>query len=125
MSNDVIVGPVCHIPPTTTTANPQVKSIPGVLPAPTNLPSALNAIRNLQEIVRYLTNQVVNNNTGGGTISTKAQPGDFTQTDIQTEKVKIYQNNDKTSDNWVEVEQVNGLTFKDKLGNKWQYTRQG
>ena len=43
-----------------------------------------------------------------------------------TEKVKVYQNNDPTSDNWVEIERTTGLVMRDKnTGQTWVWRRNG
>lgn len=122
MSN---VGPVCHIPPVSQEATPQPKNIPGLMGAPTDLQSALSAIRNLQEIIKYITGGTTIINNIGGSSSIKTQPGSFTQQSVETQKVKIYQNNDPTSDNWIEIEQINGLTMVNKIGETWKYNRNG
>lgn len=42
----------------------------------------------------------------------KAAPsGSWTQADVQTKKVRVFQNNDPTSSNFVDVEYVSGVTF--------------
>ena len=118
---------VCHIPPASPIADPQAKDIPGLLGPPDDLLSALMAIRNLQDIVRRLAGQKpAQNNTG--TFSIRVQPGpgksDWEQSDIVQEKRKIYQNNDNTSQNWVEVNQINSLTMRNKkTGETWKWNR--
>lgn len=133
MSN---VGPVCHIPPDGTPANPQPHNIPGMPQAinprsPTfnnDVANMLNAFRQmLMQLLGQLhaldqkTNGIIN-----GFQTKKDNNGDWKQLEQVTEKVKIYQNNDETSPNWVEVERTNKLVMQDKAtGKKWQWNRHG
>lgn len=118
MSN---VGPVCHIPPANTPADPQPQNMPGV-PAPVSprptgnqvqdnfnrdMANALNAIIKILQALR---------NTGGGNqitnnVTTKQSASSFRETGRQVEKVRVYQNNDKTSSNYVDIEQIQALSF--------------
>jgi hypothetical protein len=128
MSN---VGPVCHIPPASTPGNPQPKNIPGI-PGPV-APGDANGTANLVNAMRLallsLLNQLgsIGNNTtiinNGGASSPKQSKSQWTEQSRVTDKVKIYQNNDKNSSNFVEVEQVNQLIMRDNNGNTWTWSR--
>lgn len=121
------VGPVCHIPANTTAQTPGAKNIPG-LPAPAapNLASLTSTVNSLRDIINVLmgpsivNNVVVNNNNGSGA---QVKPGDFSQKSISYAKVKIYQNNDPSTGNYVEVNVVDGLTMGNSSGGSWKYTR--
>lgn len=126
--SDIPVGPVCHIPAATQPANPIASGVAGIGAPPRDLPTALASIAQLQNVVRQLTQQLVQNNTT--TFSIRSDGGDkktqWIQKDIVTEKIKVYQNNDSSSPNWVEIERTNGLTMVDKAtGGTWVYKRNG
>lgn len=123
MSNNV--GPVCHIPPASTTANPQPSAIPGVgPPAQPNLQSLTNTVNNLRQLLLALLGQQGSQGPAGANGSNAPSAGSFTQKDIATEKVKIYQNNDPSTGNFVEVERINKLVLGTKTGNNtWTYNR--
>lgn len=134
MSN---VGPVCHIPPKNTTGDPQPHAIPGIPGAINpNSPSFNNDVANmlnaLRQLLLRLSGQLNDLNKRQDTFQGvlngfKTKPdsnAQWQQSDQQTEKVKVYQNNDPTSDNWVEIERTTSLTMKDKhTGQLWKWQR--
>lgn len=133
MSN---VGPVCHIPPKNTPANPQPSNMPGLPPAVSppaggvanNAQSSFNnevaaAINAILQMLRTLSSQqqalVTNNAT-----SNQQSSGSWSEGSRQMTTVRVYQNNDKTSQNFVDVEQINKLTMKNsKTKDTWTWTR--
>lgn len=121
MSNTV--GPVCHIPPTSTVANPSVKNVPGVAaPAQATLQSLQSTVNNLREIIIYLTGQ----QGPAGKAAPKSKPARWTENQPAriTATTRIFQNNDKTSPNFVDVETINGITMKDGVtGESWNWKR--
>lgn len=130
MSNQ---GPVCHVPPANQSANPQVHDLPGLggPPQPT-IASLVRAVTDLQRVVKSLSGQVQpirpSDNTGSNGFKTKEDKkkddSRWSEEGRVTEKKKIYQNNDKTSDNWIEVEQINQLKMRDKVtGEHWAWDR--
>lgn len=122
--SDNIVGPVCHIPAATQPGNPQPKNIPGVSAPPTDLPSALRAIYNLQQIIRQLVNDVTNNNISNSS-NQKSKPGDFVVQNVTYKTTRVYQNGDTSSPNYVDIKQVSTLELADKNKNTWTYTNNG
>lgn len=132
MSN---VGPVCHIPPVNQPANPQPQNMPGI-PGPVSPPTNSNAasqaafnaaIASLLNAMRMLLLQLANQQgiTGQTNNATsKNQKGRWSESNRVTEKVRVFQNNDQTSPNWVDVEQINSLTMKDSVtGSQWTWNR--
>jgi hypothetical protein len=129
MSNNV--GPVCHIPPPNTPGNPQPRNMPGI-PGPVGTGSSqadINALLNaLRQALLTLLGMLNNNNNATGTITSPkpSKPAQWNETNRVTSTVKIFQNNDPTSPNFVEVEQINSLTMTDKsTGNTWVWKRSG
>jgi hypothetical protein len=130
MSN---VGPVCHIPPANTPGNPQPQNLPGI-PGPVTPPNGPNgqqdfnnAIAALLNALRLLLLQLANQQgTKGQTnnATSKNQQGRWSQQERVTEKVRVFQNNDPSSQNWVDVEQINKLVMKDSVtGSQWTWNR--
>lgn len=130
MSN---VGPVCHIPPANTPGDPQPHDIPGI-PGPAN-PNDPVSIANLLNAMRLamlaLLNELKrNNNTQDQGFNRRPDPNhndkktQWVEVNRVTNKVRVFQNNDPTSHNWVDVEQINQLTMHDrKTGNLWKWDR--
>lgn len=130
MSN--VVGPVCHLPPEATPGKPQPQNMPG-LPGPAN-PNDLNSIVNLLNAIRTMLMQIADmqksgNNTGvtnNFITQPDKKPAQWIEVNRQVQKVRVYQNNDKTSPNYVDVEQINQLTMQDrKTGALWRWHRNG
>lgn len=122
MSN---VGPVCHIPPTNTTGNPQAKSLPA-LPAPPTPGKNASAFDN--EVAAFLNAlyQLLNSllGQGGGQGGTHAVGSSFVEVNRQVTTQRIFQNNDPNSPNWVDVKVINGLTLQDRrTGETWKWSR--
>lgn len=119
-------APVCHIPPENGNIPQPGTALPGI-PVATDLASALRAIAAMRQIIQIITNQQQNDN---GVIQIN---GFRTKDDKKTqwaeisrveEKVKIYQNNDPATGNFVEVKQINKLVMGDKkTGQQWEWKR--
>lgn len=117
------VGPVCHIPSANPAGNPQAATLPGLPgPAQANVASLTGTVNQLLNVVRALLNQP---GTQGPQRtpdnSNNNNPGSFTQQDVQRNKVKVYQNNDPSTGNFVEVDQVTKLVMGNKAGATWTY----
>jgi hypothetical protein len=117
-------GPVCHIPPATTAAQtPDPQPLPAIPPAQANIASltaTVNAMRNVVLILAGL------NGTPGpaGAKGKDAPAGSWTQSDIQTSKKKVYQNDDPSTGIFVEVLQVDRLVMKnDATRQTWTFNR--
>ena len=119
-------GPVCHLPSPTVATTPDPKSLPSIPPAQPNLASLTATVNALRQVIMVYTGQMGQAGRQGqqGAAGKDAPAGSWTQTNIQTSKVKIYQNNDPSTGNYVEVERVDGLTMGNKITNQtWQFNR--
>lgn len=117
-------GPVCHIPPTSMPANPGPQTIPGVpAPAAPNLQSLMQTVNQLRQIILVLLGQNGAQGPPGvqGPAGKPLGPQDFTQTKLTSTKTKIFQNNDPSTGNFVEVSTVQSLTMANKAGATWVY----
>ena len=120
------VGPVCHIPPKTTTFAKVPVPIPAVPPpAQATLQSLQQTVNTLRQIIMIITGQNGTNGPGQG-IDTRpgggGPGGSFVQIRQTLATERVYQNNDKTSQNWVDVQYVTML----EMGNNatkstWTY----
>lgn len=121
------VGPVCHIPPTNNVGNPQPTNLPGIPPpAAPNVQSLTSTVNQLLQILKTLLGQTGRPGASGapGAKGQAAPAGSWTQSNIVTEKVKIYQNNDPSTGVYVEVERINSLTMSNKTTNQtWVFNR--
>lgn len=124
-----MTAPVCHIPGTQTdptSPNATVQTIPLAQPNVQSLVNTVNALRNL---VMQLANQQPKSNNPFAPIQTNlsgtngGKKPTWKEQSRVTEKVRVYQNNDKSSPNWVEVEQINSLTMVDNTGQTWRWDR--
>jgi len=117
------VGPVCHIPPNTTAETHEPVNLPAIPPAMPNLQSLTATVNALRQALMIYTGQRGPQGAQGRS-GKDAPSGSWTQSDIQTEKVKIYQNNDPSTGNFVEIERVNKLTMKNNSTNQtWVFNR--
>ena len=133
------VGPVCHIPPGNTPANPQPQNLPG-LPGPISPPTStaaqqafnnqiaamLNAMRLMLLQLSGQLQRLNQDQFQGQTNNAMSRPqqGRWQEVSRQTETVKVYQNNDPTSPNWVEVERINQLKMGDSATKEtWTWNR--
>lgn len=111
-------GPVCHIPPANTPGNPGPLAIPGMpAPAAATVQSLQSVVNQLREIIITILGQ----QGAQGAAGTNAKPGDFVQKSIKTSTKKIFQNNDPSTGNFVEVQQVQQLVLASKTGGTWTF----
>lgn len=107
---DIPVGPVCHLPSPTVATSPNPQALPAIAPAQPNIASLTATVNALRQAIIILAG--LNGAPGPAGSSGKSQPaGSWKQSDIQTENVKIYQNNDPSTGVFVEVQRINSLTF--------------
>jgi hypothetical protein len=112
------VGPVCHLPPNTTASFPDPKDLPGVPPAQPNLASLTATVNALRQLVLILAGL----NGPPGSNGKSAPSGSWTQKSIQTETVRIYQNNDPSTGNFVDVQRVTQLVMGNSASKQtWTY----
>jgi hypothetical protein len=128
MSN--VVGPVCHIPPATTPGDPRARALPAVPgPAtPDDLGSIVALLNALRQIVMNLSDELKDNQGVTNNFYTQDDPkkARWVERKRVTQRVRVYQNNDKTSKNYVDVDQINGLVMQDrKTGALWNWNRDG
>lgn len=119
-------APICHIPPEDAQIpQPPTRDLPSI-PAATDLRSALMAINTIRHVIQVITGQLPPG--GGNNFNTKPDPNNklqWTEQSRVTEKVRIYQNNDPSTGNFVEIEQINKLTMADKkTGQTWSWDRE-
>lgn len=117
------VAPVCHIPPVTTTNQPQPVALPSIPPAQANLASLTATVNAMRQVLIFLVGQQGAQGPQGA--SGKAAPaGSWTQQAVVTGVVRIYQNNDPTSQNWIDVERVNKLVMGNNTTKQtWVFNR--
>lgn len=124
---------VCHIPPPTQPFEPRSHDI-GAIPDPTDLKSAIDAIRALKRIIEWITDQAPqrpNEQTGRITSPSNKPPGAgkkpprpprFIETKRSEEIIRVYNPQDK--EQWVDVKRINRLTMADrKTGETWDWRR--
>src|SRR5258708_1253369 len=96
------VGPVCHLPPTTTINQPgpvNLPSIPAAQPTLQSLQATVNAMR---QVIMIITGQQAQGPQGprgaaGQNDKSASSKGTWVETARTTDKVKIYQGGDKNS----------------------------
>lgn len=126
--------PICHIPPTTEIGQPQPKAIQAIPPAQPNIASLTATVNALRMVVQQITGQnplnpnLQPNTAGFNRVPDKSGGNNgkpqWSEQGRTTNKVKIFQDNDKNTGNFVEVEQINTLTMVDKnTGQTWKWTR--
>lgn len=126
-----MAAPVCPVSRDEVIGQPSTANIPNI-PLANDLPSALAAINAMRQAVMIMNNRIIINNTyitpgkQGGNSSTKTKPpsdGDFKEVagTRQTKTVRVEQ--EGNPNNFVEFEQINSLTLKDKNGETWVWKR--
>lgn len=119
-------APVCHIPPTTTTDQPHPVNMPAIPPAQPNLQSLVNTVNAMRQTIIILMGQQGAQGRAGAAGKDSSAKGTWSESSRVTSKVKIYQNNDKSTGNFVEVEQINKLTMTNKdTKQTWTWQRGG
>lgn len=118
------VGPVCHIAPVTVTTPKVPSPIPSIPPpAQPTLQSLTATVNTLRQIIMIITGQNGTNGTNGTNGSSKNSPGgSFQQTSVTTVQQRVYQNNDPTSQNYVDVAYVKQLVMgNNSTKSTWTY----
>lgn len=117
------VGPVCHIPSQVTSGFQQPSDLPGIPPAAqATLASLQGTVNQLRQIIIVLTGQSGAQGPPGLNGSTpSASAASFTQKNVSYTTTKIYQNNDPSTGNFVEVQTVANLVMSNKSGATWTY----
>jgi hypothetical protein len=112
-----VQAPICYINPPAPTAEPLAPTIPAIPPA-TDLQSALAAIAALTQIVRALASQFPV--TGGGritdlTVIPAKKKNNFYEVVQKRTVKKVRVTNPNNPSQFVDVNQITGLTFENKL----------
>ncbi len=133
-------APVCHISTgSVPIKQPRATLLPSV-PAAVDLPSALAAINALKLLIQMISGQQGNVGPranpagllGGGGAASAGAAGQDGQKGKEskdptggrfiedrskrvTKKIRIFQNNDKKSENWVDIAQINKVIWVDKV----------
>lgn len=120
------VGPVCHIPPkSSVTDQPSPQALPSIPPASPTIASLVNTVNQMRNVINYITGrQGPQGPQGKSSNNAKSKPSRWTEAARVVETVRIFQNNDPNSSNWVDVQRINGLTMKDGVtGESWSWDR--
>jgi hypothetical protein len=112
-------APICFTNPPPPTAEPVQPTIPAI-PVATNLASAIQAINTIAQIIRSLTNQVP---AGPNEIiydlvskpSSKKKQANFQEIVTKRTYATTRVTNPQDPKQYVDVKQITGLTFIDKL----------
>lgn len=119
-------APVCHIPPeTTTTTQPGPTELPSVAPAQPNLASLTATVNALRLVMNYITGrQGPQGPQGAAGSNTKPKPPRWSEVSRTESTERIYQNNDSSSSNYVDVKSINQLKMRDNVtGEGWTWDR--
>lgn len=123
-------APICHVPGSKPTIQTPTSTMPSVPIATTDINSLVSTVNMLRQMVLRLSGQDQsgldnpNQPRPAPKIPQEQKRVQYSETQRTTEKVKIYQNNDKTSENWIEVEMINTLQMTDKnTGQTWEWRR--
>jgi hypothetical protein len=88
-------------------------TIPAI-PVATDMASAIQAINTMRQIIQAMTNQTGGGGGGGpGTVSTVQANFQENKSKRVVQTVRVYNPNDKTQ--FVDVKQITGLTFENRL----------
>jgi hypothetical protein len=120
-------GPVCNLNNRQNVVQPTPATLPQI-PVITDLASAINAGNLMRQILQALLNQLpgLANNVAAlspnnpGTTAFAVGGGDFKQTNLTTKNVKV--TNPDDSSQFVNVQQVTGVTWTNGLGQKVTYS---
>jgi hypothetical protein len=119
------VGPVCHIAPVTTITPKVPVDIPAAPPpAQATLASLQQTVNTLREIIIITTGQQGWNGQPGanGSPGQPAPGGSFKQTSVTMQTQRVYQNNDPSTGNYVDVQYVSQLVMgNNSTKSTWTY----
>lgn len=125
-------APICHIPPVQLAVDPHPVALPSIPIATPEIASLVASVNALRQVVQYLSGQklvlpppVGRQNTGGpNRVPDPSNASRWNEISRVTDTVRVFQNGDKNSDNWVDVKQINKLVMKDSVtGEKWTWNR--
>ncbi len=109
-------APVCNIPVNIPINQPDPRLLPAI-PLAHDLSSAIAAINAMRQWLMWMMNQRPHNNK---TPQASLNEGNFVESNRTTQVVRIYNPND--SSQWVDVEEITGLTMTDKKsGQSWVF----
>ena len=132
------VGPVCHIPPVNEINQPSPQALPSIpiaQPLPANasnqqIINGFNDLANMLNQIRNLLNMLAGRQPKQGTTNnvvpknTKDKPARWVEQSRAVETERVFQNNDPTSGNYVDVQRINRLTMTDHItGESWDWHR--
>lgn len=120
------VGPVCHLPSPTLATTPNPQSLSAVPPAQPNIASLTATVNQLRQLVHVLAglNGAPGRQGAAGQAGKAAPAGSWKQKSIVTSKVKIFQNNDPSTGNFVEVERIDSLVMNNSATKQtWTFQR--
>ena len=111
-----MTAPICYINPPPPTAEPVAPTLPAI-PAATDLQSVIQAVNTITQILRSMNNQ----QDGGpqrftdATVNSKKKRSDFHEVVKKriVKKVRVF--NPQNKSQFVDVKQITGLTFANKL----------
>ena len=115
-------GPVCNLNAKVNVQQPAIQSMQQI-PVANDLPSALQAIQSMSQIMQILINQLPGqNNTQQGNSTKQSNGGNFQEVpgSRRSEQVRIYNPDDHTQ--YVDVKQVTYVKFANKLGQNLVYS---
>lgn len=115
--------PICHVPPVTPQTQPGPVSLQSIPPAQPNIASLVATVNAMRQTIIFLSGQQGRRGQQGAPgNSQKSPPARWTEAGRTTEKVKVYNPDDKTQ--FVEVERINSLQMKDGItGESWSWNR--
>lgn len=118
-------APVCHVPPENAgIPQPGVKNLASI-PIATDLASALAAINAMRQNIQTLTNQIDWSNGFRTIPNKKDNKTQWIEQARVVDTVRVYQNNDPSTGNYVDVQQINKLVMVDKnTGQTWAWDRE-
>lgn len=121
-----MTDPVCHIAPVAPDPNKTGTLLPSVPVARPDLNSLVNAVNAMRIVLNYLSGRQGPNRTSGPTnnATSKKDQGRWIENARVVDTERVYQNNDPTSQNYVDVQRINSLTMKDTVtGEQWRWDR--
>lgn len=115
-------GPVCNLNAKVNVQQPPIQSAPQI-PVANDLPSALQAIQSMSQILQVIINQLPGpNNIIQQNNAKQPSGGNFQEVpgSRQSQNVRIYNPSDHTQ--YVDVNQVTYVKFANKLGQNLVYS---
>ena len=119
-------APICHIPPNVATNQPPPVPLPSIPPAQPNLASLTATVNAMRQVLLFLVGQLGAQGPQGtpGAAGKPAPAGSWTQQEVVTQVVRIFQDNDPSSPNYVDVERVNKLVMGNNTTKQtWVFNR--